>query len=171
MGSLREVKNPLSLLKAFSLVAKEETEVDLAYVGDGPLREELEAEIESLGLKSRVHLAGVRLPASPYFGGFDMFVQPSFSEACSLALLEAMYRGVPVIVSSGGGGPELVEDKNSGLVVPVNDEEALSSAILATLANAEEVSKRITAARHRVETEFDFASMLSAYEEIYESCL
>jgi len=171
VGSLRPVKNPLSLLRAFSKITEEIKDLDLVFIGDGPLRGDLEKLIEQLELKKRVYLAGIRLPASPYFQDFDLFIQPSLSEACSLALLEAMYREVPVIVSDGGGGPELVENRKTGLIVEVNKDAQLCSAIKECFTEEKEVSERVEAAHARVRKEFNFATMLSAYEFIYEEAL
>ena len=167
VGSLREVKNPFFLLRSFKIIADSLADYHLVYIGEGGLREDLEKEIQNLGLSSRVHLAGLRIPASPYFNEFDMFVQPSFSEACSLALLEAMYWEVPVIVSDGGGGPELVKNNESGFIVPVDNDEELARLIL-LLAKDKAVSEELVEnAKKRVLEKFSFSNMLSGYKSIY----
>ena len=171
VGSLRPVKNPMSLLIAFSKIAEAQENVDLVLIGDGPLRGKLDTFVIDNNLESRVYFAGVRIPASPYYSSFDLFVQPSFSEACSLALMEAMFRDIPVVISNGGGGPEMVEDGKTGLVVPVNDHQALAAAVSDVIRDPEEASKRATIARQRIETEFSFDSMLESYSEIYKSLL
>lgn len=168
VGSLRPVKNPLFLLRAFAKLKETGTDAQLVYIGDGPLREELSAEISRLGLTGSVYLLGVRSPASPYFRDFDIFVLPSHCEAASLALLEAMSLGLPCIATDRGGSPELIEHERSGVLVSCGDIEQLAACLQSLLENPAQARALGAAAQRRFDERFTFESMMARYREVYE---
>ncbi len=168
VGSLRQVKNPVFLLRAFAQIAQQNPDTVLVYIGDGPLLVELQEERDRLGLNERVFTLGVRAPATPYFSQFSVYVLPSLCEAASLALLEAMSYGIPVVVTNRGGSPEIVEDQKSGVVVPSGDEDALAKALQALLDDEDKASRMAGEAQQRVEQTFSFDQMMSQYRLIYE---
>lgn len=168
VGTLRQVKNPFFLLDAFDGYFKTNPQSVLVFIGDGPLRGELEQRVRQKRLEKSVFIAGERNPATAYYKDIDLFVLPSFSEAASLAILEAMYFEVPVIVSDRGGNPELITDNKTGLVVECGNVNALSDAIEKILADEAFTSKLTTCAKKEVEEKFMFDEMLNSYKEIYE---
>ena len=76
---------------------------------------------ESLGLADAVHFLGQRRDVPDLLNAMDVFVLPSYSEGVSLALLEAMAAGRPVIATAVGGLPEVVTDGDTGLLIPPRD--------------------------------------------------
>ena len=90
---------------------------------------------ESLGLAEAVHFLGQRQDVPDLLNAMDIFVLPSYSEGVSLALLEAMAAGLPVIATAVGGLPEVVEDGVTGLLIPPRDAEALAGALERLLAD------------------------------------
>jgi glycosyltransferase involved in cell wall biosynthesis len=125
-------KRPLDLLQAFSqLVSETDHDVHLLFVGDGPMRDELERHIHAEKLDHSVTLAGFvnqsQLPA--YYAAADALVLPSGPmETWGLVVNEAMSAGLPVIVSDAVGcAPDLVEQERNGFVFPYRDTEALAS--------------------------------------------
>ena len=169
VGSLRPGKNPAFLLEAFNRIALEQPDAALVYIGDGPLRAELLAEIQERGLTGRAFLAGERNPASPYYKQFSVFVLPSLSEAASLALLEAMASEVPVIVTDRGGSPELVGHGASGMVVTSGDVEQLSGALRRALNDEQCCQELVADAKRRVDEQFTFERMIEKYSDLYAS--
>ncbi len=167
LGSLREVKNPLFVLNSLPTVLEKYPEAILVYIGDGELRDEVNSKAKELGVSSNVKLAGNIVPATPYLSSFDCFVMGSLSEACSLALLEAMFAGVPAIVSDRGGSPELVVDGKYGQVVECDNQQELSIALKKVLAGDASIDKMALAARKRVKEEFSFIDMCAKYERLY----
>jgi len=167
VGSLRSVKNPLFVLRGFSRISQEFPEAVLVYIGDGELRDEVGSLAHELGIERKVKLAGNIIPATPYLSSLDCFVMGSLSEACSLALLEAMFAEVPAIVSDRGGSPELVIDGEHGQVVACDDDEQLAQAIRKVLLEESSVEDMVKLAKERVRNEFSFAEMCSKYEAIY----
>ena len=171
VGSLRPVKNPLFPLRAYSLIAKEFPSTKLLFLGEGELRPQLEEFIEENGLSEQVELIGSIYPAQPYFGSFNLFIMGSLSEACSLALLEAMQVGVPVIVSNRGGSPELVQNGEFGGIVDCDDDFALADEMRKVLLEDSDVAKKARMGMDHVRKNFSFELMFRRYSEVYSSML
>ncbi|MCA1612763.1 MAG: glycosyltransferase [Acidobacteria bacterium] len=154
------------LLDAFATLGDEHREWRLVVVGDGLLRDALKAQSASLGVAGRVHWPGVVQDPYAYYRAAQVFVLPSRVEGTPNALLEAMNCGLPVVVSDGAPGLlELVEDGVTGLVVPVDDRDALAAA-LGRLAGDGELRRRLgEAARARV-SEYELPRALAAWESV-----
>jgi glycosyltransferase involved in cell wall biosynthesis len=153
------------LLDAFALLGDDLAEWRLAVVGDGRMREVLEAQAAELGVASRVRWHGQQDP-HPFYCAARIFVMPSRVEGTSNALLEAMSYGLPVIVSDGAPGLlELVEDGVTGLVVPVNDAPALAAALQRLATDAALRERLGQAAKARV-SEFDLPRALAEWESV-----
>jgi glycosyltransferase involved in cell wall biosynthesis len=168
VGSLREVKNPLYLLEAFALLESSPSSAHLVYIGDGPLRPSLEQAVRSLGLEKVVHFLGARNPATPYFASLTVFAMPSHSEAASLALLEAMARGLAIVATNRGGTPELITDGDSGMLVPTGSPPLLAARLQELLVKPEQRRLLGEKARLVVGERFDFDDMVRSYQRIYE---
>lgn len=114
-------KNHKVFLRAAARLSGRFPGVEFLLVGDGPLRPELEREVESLGLKSQVFFLGDRKDIPAILASLDVSVQPSCSESLSNAILESMAAGVPVVASRVGGNPELITQDRGMLVAPADD--------------------------------------------------
>jgi glycosyltransferase involved in cell wall biosynthesis len=130
IARLVPVKNQLLLLEAFALVVAAIGEARLLIAGDGPLRDALLMRIEELGLTNNVRLIGISDAVETWLPAMDAFVLPSLAEGTSMSVLEAMSCGVCVIASAVGGTPAMLAGGAAGRLVPVNDVQALSSAII-----------------------------------------
>ncbi len=108
-------------------VAASPTRLDLVVVGDGPCRDALGALARELGVADRVQFLGFLSQAqiAAELIAADIFALASHSESCSMALLQAMGTGMPVLASRVGGNPELVNDGVNGLLFPVGDVDAV----------------------------------------------
>ena len=102
----------------------------LVLIGDGPLRDELQALARSLGVESSVVFAGLRSNVSELLAGLDVFALPSFTEGVSIALLEAGASGLPALASRVGGNVEVVEHGRSGWLFDIGDEAGLLDGLL-----------------------------------------
>ena len=98
----------------------------------------------------------------------DLLVLPSVAEAFGLVLTEALYMGTPVVATSVGGIPEIVDDNVDGVLVPPADSRALADAIVDLLHNQERRHRMAGAGRDKVLTRFSFEGMVRSYESIYE---
>jgi teichuronic acid biosynthesis glycosyltransferase TuaC len=101
-----------------------------AIVGEGPLRESLEAKAAELGLAQRVHFLGRRPHAEvlALMARADVFALPSWDEAFGLVYTEAMTQATPTVACSGEGPEDFIDDGVSGFLVPARDAAALAAA-------------------------------------------
>lgn len=98
------------------------------FVGDGDYKDLFEEHCSHFN--SRIIFAGMQRDVEYYYMASDFFLQPSLHENHSIALLEACAAGIPSVATDCGGNSEIVSHQKTGLLVPVNDSEALSNAIL-----------------------------------------
>jgi len=129
-GQLVHRKGVDHLLRAFADLAKVNSEHHLVLLGHGPDEEILRVQAKSLGLSHRVHFRGFVRNVYPWMANADVFVLPSREEGLPLVLIEAMTAGAPTIATDCKSGPrEILEDGRSGVLVPVDDRNALFSAL------------------------------------------
>ena len=121
----------------------------------------------SLGLASKVHFLGSRRDVPDLLNAMDIFVLPSYSEGVSLALLEAMAAGLPVIATAVGGLPEVVEDGATGLLIPPRDAAALARALTRLLADPAWAKTLGDQARLHVREHFSLERLGLEINEIY----
>lgn len=146
----------------------------LVLVGDGPLREPLQALAGELGMADRVTFAGAVPEVAPWYAASDVFVLPAVerSEAFGLVQLEAMAAGVPVINTRIPSGVPFVSlDGESGLTVPPRDVPALSAALSRLLDDAPLRARLGAGARARVAAEFSVARMAQSTLDAYRQAV
>jgi glycosyltransferase involved in cell wall biosynthesis len=165
----RPVKDLLTMLEAMALIAKETPRARLVLMGAGPQKEELEAAVERLGLKSIVHFPGFRRDATRLLPALDVFVLSSVAEGISLALLEAMAANVPSVATRVGGNVEILNDPGCGMLVPPRSPRDLADAILALVNDRSRRYEIGAGGRRRVEEAFSLRRMIGAYESLYAS--
>ncbi len=127
MGRLHKVKNYPLMLHAFKVVSEAYGDIRLSIAGSGPLENELKELVEQLNIKDKVEFLGNVRDVPNLLNKMDALLLSSVSEACPMAILEAMASGLPVIATDVGGVSELVSD--NGIVVPSEDVEAFASAM------------------------------------------
>lgn len=167
VGRLVELKNQRLLLDALPGLVAAHPALKAVVVGDGPLRPELQARIEALGLDDRVHLAGPRGDVLDLLPGFDLFVLPSRTEGLSIALLEACAAGLAVVATDVGGNPEIISDGQTGRLVPSDDLPALRNALDALLRAPDARARLGKAARDWVRLNGSVDAMRQHYDAAY----
>jgi glycosyltransferase involved in cell wall biosynthesis len=170
VARLDAVKNQPMMLQATRALIDQGYKVRLLLVGDGPERENLEAITQQLNLNSAVIFTGFQSQPADYLSLMDIFLLPSFTEGTSMTLLEAMSLGIPTVATRVGGTPEIVEDKETGLLVESDDLEAFTSAIKNLLDQPAERERMGNAAKVRFDQNFSVAKMVNQYQEIYGVC-
>jgi len=141
------------------------------FAGEGPERGRLEALAADKGLADRVLFLGRRDDVPQLLAAADVFALPSLYEGSSLAVLEAMAAGTPVVSSAIGGTDELIEAGESGLLVAPGDSGALATA-LRRLLDEPELGQRLAArARERVEEDLTRERMAARVTGVYEELL
>jgi glycosyltransferase involved in cell wall biosynthesis len=145
VGRLCEQKGQLLLVEAVSILAKQGLSLKMAFVGDGEMRQELEALTAKLGIESSIEFAGWK-------SGHEVreeilrsraLVLPSFAEGLPVVLMEALALGRPVISTYIAGIPELVIPGECGWLVPAGDVESLATTIRTALNAAPELLSRL----------------------------
>jgi L-malate glycosyltransferase len=139
----------------------------LWLLGDGPLHNELEAQVRQLGLTEAVRFWGQVGEVATYLAQTDMFVLPSLSEGLSNALLEAMAHGLPCVASQIGGNTTLIRHGDTGLLVKPQVAEDLAAAFI-RLADDEGLRAQLgRRARQAVQAEFSLEVVARRYQALY----
>jgi glycosyltransferase involved in cell wall biosynthesis len=128
VGRLTEIKNHQMFLNSVARL-KDQSALRFVIIGDGALRQNLEAHARSLGLESKVIFAGGRRDPEYFYPALDIVALTSLNEGTPLTLIEAMANARPVVATSVGGVVDLLgEDR--GIRVPPRDEEAFAASLL-----------------------------------------
>jgi glycosyltransferase involved in cell wall biosynthesis len=141
------------------------------FAGEGPERGALEAQAAELGVAGRVRFLGRREDVPRLLAACDVFALPSLYEGSSLAVLEAMAAGIPIVSSAIGGTEELIEDGRSGLLVPPGDAPALAAALRRVLSDAELRRNLAARARERVDAGLTREQNAARAELVYRDLL
>jgi glycosyltransferase involved in cell wall biosynthesis len=138
VGRLSREKGQADLIAAAGHLAAAQPNLPfrLVLVGDGPERGRLEKAAAASGLSRPIVFAGQQTDVLPYYGLARVFVLPSLSEGSPNVLLEAMAAGVPIVATSVGGVPEMVEHETSALLAPARNPQALATQIGRILSEA-----------------------------------
>ena len=135
LGNLVEQKGHKYLIQAMTTVVRNYNDVVCYIGGKGPLKNELQRQINKLGLQNYVKLLGF-VPDDQlalWMNAADLFVLPSLSESFGLVVLEAMAVGTPVVATVNGGSEEIITSEDYGLLCPPKDPECLAEKILIAL--------------------------------------
>ena len=137
VGRLVYQKGHEYLIQAMPAVVRHFPAVQAVICGEGPLRSQLETQINRLDLEAHVHLLGNRMDIVRYLCAADIFVLPSRWEGLPVALLEAMAAGLPVVATRVEGVEEVVQGDDQGRLIPPEDARALTESVLALIRDPE----------------------------------
>jgi glycosyltransferase involved in cell wall biosynthesis len=171
VGRLVYQKGHEYLIQAMQTVARQLPSARAVICGDGPLRDELEAEVARMGLDGRVHLLGNRLDIGRYLIAADLFVLPSRWEGLPVALLEAMDTGLPIVATRVEGVEEVIQTADQGALVPPEDARALAASICALGTDPERRRHMGVAARARVRESYTTDIMCEKYLSLMRNLL
>lgn len=164
-------KGQKHLVAAAAKVVREVPDVRFLVIGEGELHEPLARQIKSLGLDRHVLLTGFRADALGLIKSLDLFVMSSVTEGLGSVLLEAMACRRPIVGTFAGGIPEIVVHDETGILVPVRDEDALAGAIVKVIRDEPLRTRLAEAGRTRVETEFSVQRLVERTIEAYRKFL
>lgn len=171
VGRLDPVKDIRGLVEVFARFRKNlplnRERARLLIVGDGTERGTAESVIADRGLGESVLLTGLRTDIPQCMAAMDIYLQPSYYEGHSLTILEAMAAGLPVVSTSVGGTPEIIEDGRSGLLYRPGDYEQMAAAMLSLYGQPALRAEIGNSGRKRVAEHFSVDTMVRRYEELY----
>jgi glycosyltransferase involved in cell wall biosynthesis len=167
VGRLEKIKGHADLITAFGQLTFGH-EVLLLIVGEGPCREELERQIDHVGLNGRVKLLGHRDDVPVLLNTADCFVLSSYSEGLSCSIIEAMASGLPVIATNVGGNRELVQEDVNGFLVPPHAPNALLERLKSIVADAQLRARLGRASLSRAREEYSLRTMVREYSALYD---
>jgi len=173
VGRLEEQKGHIFLLKAFHNLRRrtDGRRLKLLIVGDGRLRSYLQEVSKHLGISEAVCFSGSIENLGEIYRAMDLFALPSLWEGLSLAMLEAMAAGLPVVVTEVGGARDVLGESQYGLLVPPGDPSALEISIGKFIDAPDYAFLMANAGRERVRLNYDVASLAGQIECLYRAAL
>lgn len=171
VGRFFPQKDHALLIRAFAEVNLDFPQTRLTLVGDGPLRSDVEKQIQEMGLQDKVELLGMRRDIPEILAEHDCFVLNSRWELHPITILEAMRAGLPVIASDVGGVADTVMDKVTGLVVKSGDQQALAEAMSALANMPKKGAEMGEQGRHLVSEKFSNDVVARKIEAVYQELL
>ena len=167
LGRLHQAKAFDVLLQALTI----ETRPYLWLAGDGPLRDELKALAERLGIGSRVRFLGWREDRDALLGAADVCVFPSRYEPFGTVTVEAWASRRPLVAAASAGPAAYVRDGEDGLLVPIDDANALAAAIGRTIDEPDLAARLVEAGWRRYQAEFTEDACVARYLELFKTLL
>ena len=169
-GRFVSQKNPLAIVRVLS--ALNDLDWTCSMLGDGPMFEEVKAEIEKQGMSERFHLTGWVTPADVLreFSQSDILFMPSLSEGLPVVGVDALVKGLAIVASNIGGFLDLVEPEENGYLIEIQDEAGFSSALRDLLSNRERLAQFRCASLEKAKN-FDIEKITDQYEEIMQAAL
>ncbi|MFK7779217.1 MAG: glycosyltransferase [Gimesia sp.] len=171
VGRLDPQKAPGDLLTAFDHFAEQKSDFHLLFVGDGPLKAELEQCASQMTCAKRIHFAGWQPQIPQLMKASSCLVLPSLWEGMPNVVLEAMAAGLPVISTVVDGVSELIQNGNQGTLVACDSPVEIQQALLDLSTRPEEFQQMAVNAQNTVKKEFTWDSIAQKYEQIYENLL
>lgn len=171
VGRLSIEKGIKYLIKAGIGLAKADVLIRILIIGDGPQSKEIKQVVQEQGLGEKVIFAGFQKNVAYMLPAFDVFVLPSLTEGTSMALLEAMACGLPVIATAVGGTPKVVISEKNGMLVPPESPEAIVHAVITLSENTQLREKIGRAALNTIESEFSINRWLGKIDDIYSDVI
>jgi glycosyltransferase involved in cell wall biosynthesis len=171
LGNIRPAKSYETLISAVSLLKNPRLHFVVAGHKKSDLMEVLQDQMRRLGVASHIHFIGFYDNTPEFLSQLDMFVLSSSSEGFSIATIEAMAAGLPVIATRCGGPEEIIDHQRTGYLVPVGSPEQLAEAINYLLTNplvAQDLARK--GVMHMRDT-FSLSTMLSQYKRHYAQLL
>jgi glycosyltransferase involved in cell wall biosynthesis len=166
-----DVKGHPWLIAAAAVIAREFPQTRFLLVGDGEQRKDFERQVAELGLAEHFSFLGCRDDVPRILSSCDIGVLPSKAEGLPNAVLEYLAAGLPTVASRVGGNAEIVQDGETGLLVPPQDASALAEAVLRLMRNPDFAGNLGKNGREYVVAHFSFQRMLENTDGLYTELL
>jgi L-malate glycosyltransferase len=170
VSNFRPVKRVRAVVEIFERICRQ-VPAHLLMVGDGPDLDAASRLASERGLENRVHFLGEQDEVLPLLSISDVFLLPSAQESFGLAALEAMACEVPVVASSVGGLPEVIDNGQDGFLHPLEDLDGMAQSAVRLLTDPVLHQQFAEAARRKVRRTFCDEKIVPLYETYYEEVL
>jgi glycosyltransferase involved in cell wall biosynthesis len=164
---LDEQKQPMAAVEAFARIAAEFPEVHLVLTGRGPLEEATRTAAARAGVEGRVHLVGHQSNVPDWLAAAAVWLLPTLGEGFSMAVIEAMAAGCPIVSTRCAGNNEVLEDDVNALTVPVRDVDALAGALRRVLSDPS-LAARLAAAARTTAARYSLDGVVDRHLESYD---
>jgi glycosyltransferase involved in cell wall biosynthesis len=154
VATFKTQKGHRYLIEALQSVIPHFPDLHVLFIGDGELREALQSQTRNAGLGEHIHFLGFRQDIPDLLAASDCFVLPSLWEGLSMALVEAMAAGLPIVATEVSGTNQVMISGETGLLVPPGNVERLAQALTQTLSDPSTARAMGAAAQQRVEKYF-----------------
>jgi glycosyltransferase involved in cell wall biosynthesis len=171
VGSMTEEKGHIYLIEAASKVVDAYPECRFLIVGDGGQRQFLEEKTAELGLNDKVIFTGSRRDVPEILSMLDIFVFPSLKEGLPMAVLEAMASKIPVVATSVGGIPKVLENGISGIIIQPKDSQSIADAIMRIIKNPDDTLLIAQKGFEKIRNDFLSGLMTNKYLNVYKAIL
>jgi len=171
VGRLSLEKGPDIFVRAAMEVLRHHEGVEFHLAGDGPEFTTIQDLVDDLGVGEKIRLLGHVRDMAPLYHSFDIMVASSRREGLPIAVLEGMASSLPVIASSVGDVPKIINHGRTGLLVPPDDPLVLAQTILRLLEDPPMRSRLGAAARQFVSEVFSVDRMAREYLQLYEKAI
>jgi glycosyltransferase involved in cell wall biosynthesis len=169
VGRLAEQKDFATLVSAFGFIVHELPDWDLRIVGEGELRPQLEAQIQDLGLMSRISLPGSIEDISSEYAAAQLFVLPSHYESLGLVVIEALAHGLPAVgFADCPGVNQLIKSGQNGILVSSTDRVAALAQGLKSLMANDEARQKLIPSITAIPAECDRDSVIARWERVFD---
>ena len=155
------------LLRAVAIVQQHHPSIRVAIIGDGELRESLEAHSVSLGLSEIVHFVGYRTDLPKIYADLDIVALSSLNEGLPVSIIEAMASGCTVVSTAVGGVPNLITDNVTGFLAASGDPLAFASALRRSIESQDRWLEIRSRARFEVEAQYDVTRLVADMSALY----
>lgn len=171
VARLHELKDHQTALRAVDEARRQIPGLRLLLAGDGDQRAAIEQTIQKRGLAQTVTLAGTRKDIADLLAASDVFLMSSISEGIPLTVIEAMAARRPVVSTSVGGIPELIEHGVTGLLAASGDSASLAAFLVELYRRPDHRERMANVAARYVVEKFSLNRMLNGYRDVYRDVL
>jgi len=170
-GRLFPVKDYSLLVDIAAQVVIQNDTITFVLAGDGPLRSELEEKVKKYGIKNHFFFLGHQDDMAGFYKSLDVYINTSVHEGIPMSVLEAMSYGLPVVVPSVGGLPEIVNNNTQGFLVEGRNKYTYAECLSKLNSNVDLRQKMGESARKRVVGCFSREVMAQKYYNLYRELL
>ena len=171
VGRLDPVKGHIDFLKAAQRVIEKWPDANFVIVGDGEIRTELEAKSESLNIDKNVKFLGHCNEIHEIVSLLDILVISSHQEGFSLAAIEAMALGKPIVATSVGGLPEVIDNNSTGILVKPHKPQEIANAIKSILTDSTLAKRLGEKGKEKCRNQYSLSSCIEKLSCIYSSII